>query len=161
MSVKAKVEAVIYATEEPVTLNQLASLLHDEVLAELHAQEEARLALNDTVSDGQPTSAEEDTDDSETTVSPGGGSESVAAPEATVSESAGEQPATAETHSEPQKDRDKEEQRRIKAYLKQVLEELSAEYALASHGVEVRQVAGGYRIGTKPEHHDVVLGFAK
>ena len=35
MSVKAKVEALIYATEEPVTLNQLATLLKDAVLAEL------------------------------------------------------------------------------------------------------------------------------
>src|SRR4029077_6406190 len=28
-------------------------------------------------------------------------------------------------------------------------------------GVEVRQVAGGYRISTKPEHHDLVRAFAK
>src|SRR5215469_972789 len=41
MSVKAKVEAVIYATEEPVTLIQLASLLKDEALAELKAQSAA------------------------------------------------------------------------------------------------------------------------
>ena len=25
----------------------------------------------------------------------------------------------------------------------------------------MRQIAGGYRMGTKPEHHDVVVGFAK
>ena len=43
MSSKAKVEAIIYATEEPVTLNQLASLLKDTVLAELRAEEEARM----------------------------------------------------------------------------------------------------------------------
>ena len=29
MSLKAKVEAIIYATEEPVTLNELASLLKE------------------------------------------------------------------------------------------------------------------------------------
>ena len=56
MSVKAKVEAIIYATEEPVTLNQLASLLRDTVLAELRAEEDARLALNEVVSDGKPSS---------------------------------------------------------------------------------------------------------
>ena len=49
MSLKAKVEAIIYATEEPVTLDQLASLLRDEVLAELRAEEEARLALNEVI----------------------------------------------------------------------------------------------------------------
>ena len=34
MSLKAKLEAIIYAAEEPVTLNELASLLKDAVLAE-------------------------------------------------------------------------------------------------------------------------------
>ena len=38
MSLKAKVEAIIYATEEPVTLNELASLLKDAVLADLRAE---------------------------------------------------------------------------------------------------------------------------
>ena len=41
MSVKAKLEAIIYATEEPVTLNQLASS-YDPVLAELRAEEGSR-----------------------------------------------------------------------------------------------------------------------
>ncbi len=27
--------------------------------------------------------------------------------------------------------------------------------------MEIRQIAGGYRMGTKPEHHDVVVTFAK
>ncbi len=54
MSVKAKVEALIYATEEPVTLNQLATLLKDAVLAELRSEEEARLARNEVLSDGKP-----------------------------------------------------------------------------------------------------------
>ena len=41
------------------------------------------------------------------------------------------------------------------------LEELVAEYATAEHGIEIRQVAGGYRMSTKPEQHDVVRDFAK
>ena len=60
MSVKAKVEAIIYATEEPVTINQLASLLKDSVLAELRAEEDARLVLNEIMSDGKPTSEDDD-----------------------------------------------------------------------------------------------------
>ena len=72
MSVKAKVEALIYATEEPVTLNQLAVLLKDAVLAELRAEEERRLALNEVVSDGKPTAeADEDSDD-EPEIAPSG-----------------------------------------------------------------------------------------
>src|ERR1017187_390343 len=40
MSLKAKVEAVIYAAEEPITLEQLSVLLKDTVLAELAAARE-------------------------------------------------------------------------------------------------------------------------
>src|SRR5256884_5205293 len=35
------------------------------------------------------------------------------------------------------------------------------EYACADHGIEIRQVAGGYRMATKPEQHDAVRAFAK
>ena len=41
MSLKAKIEAVIYAAEEPVTLAQLASLFADEALEEKRAREAA------------------------------------------------------------------------------------------------------------------------
>ena len=41
------------------------------------------------------------------------------------------------------------------------LEELIADYGAATHGIEIRQVAGGYRMSTKPEQHDVVRDFAK
>jgi segregation and condensation protein B len=36
-----------------------------------------------------------------------------------------------------------------------------AEYGAEGHGIEIRQVAGGYRMSTKPEQHDVVRDFAK
>jgi segregation and condensation protein B len=60
MSLKAKVEAIIYATEEPVTLNELAILLKDAVLADLHAEEQARLALNEIISEGGVTTDGDD-----------------------------------------------------------------------------------------------------
>ena len=41
------------------------------------------------------------------------------------------------------------------------LEELAASYGAADHGIEVRQVAGGYRMSTKPEQHEMVRSFAK
>ena len=41
------------------------------------------------------------------------------------------------------------------------MEELVGEYASTDHGIEIRQVAGGYRMATKPEQHDVVRAFAK
>ena len=49
----------------------------------------------------------------------------------------------------------------VKSSVRAALEELTAEYAQEQHGIEIRQVAGGYRMSTKPEHHDVVRAFAK
>jgi len=48
-----------------------------------------------------------------------------------------------------------------KAEVRAALEELVAEYSAEGHGIEIRQVAGGYRMSTKPEQHDVVRDFAK
>src|SRR5437660_5535809 len=39
--------------------------------------------------------------------------------------------------------------------------ELKVEYSLDAHGIEIREVAGGYRMSTKPEQHDLVRSFAK
>ena len=49
----------------------------------------------------------------------------------------------------------------IKSRIRATLEELIADYSGAGHGIEIRQVAGGYRMSTKPEQHDVVRAFAK
>src|SRR5579863_5912762 len=53
MSLKAKLEAVIYAAEEPVTLSQLAALFADEAL-EWKAQQTAAVAAAGTFSPGGP-----------------------------------------------------------------------------------------------------------
>jgi segregation and condensation protein B len=90
MSLKAKLEAIIYAAETPITLDHIIQLVRDAAVAE-----------------GAVDDAE------------------------------------------------------VKSRVRVALEELIAEYGSAGHGVEVRQVAGGYRMSTKPEHHDVVRAFAK
>jgi segregation and condensation protein B len=41
------------------------------------------------------------------------------------------------------------------------LDELVASYAVDERGIEVREVAGGYKLYTKPQHHDVVRRFIK
>ena len=46
MSLKAKIEAVIYASEEPVTLAQLVGLLGDEAQAELDRSVSAQQTLS-------------------------------------------------------------------------------------------------------------------
>jgi len=41
------------------------------------------------------------------------------------------------------------------------LDELTAEYNKAEHGLTIREVAGGYKMATKPEHHEAVRAFVK
>jgi segregation and condensation protein B len=41
------------------------------------------------------------------------------------------------------------------------LDELIASYASEDRGIEIRAVAGGYKLYTKPQHHDVVRRFIK
>jgi segregation and condensation protein B len=45
--------------------------------------------------------------------------------------------------------------------VKAALDELLASYASEDRGIEVRSVAGGYKMYTKPQHHDVVRRFIK
>jgi segregation and condensation protein B len=50
------------------------------------------------------------------------------------------------------------------ATVEQVLSELAAleqQYQQDAHGIEIREVAGGYKMFTKPEHHDAVRRFVK
>ena len=97
MSLKSQIEAIIYATEEPVTLEQMLAAL----------KEDLRAAAQSIENGAEPE--------------PG----------------------------------------QMKATLRAALDELVAEYAAGDRGMEIRQVAGGYRMSTKPEHHDAVRGFAR
>jgi len=42
-----------------------------------------------------------------------------------------------------------------------LLDELVAEYDKPEHGVTMREVAGGYKLTTKPEHHETVRNFVR
>jgi segregation and condensation protein B len=152
MSLKAKLEAVVYAAEEPVTLAQLAAIFADEVLplldqaAELPAEPEAeQIALTGLAPEE---------------------SEQVAASEPPASRSeetpAAEEPsAAAETGEGDEKKTARVRDRRVRQFLQQVLNELIADYANSGRGMEIREIAGGYRMATKPEYHDAVRGFVK
>jgi segregation and condensation protein B len=85
MSLKPKIEAIIYAAETPITLDQIVALLKDSASEGVDLKSEVRVAI----------------------------------------------------------------------------EELIADYSSEAHGVELRQIAGGYRMSTKPEQHDLVRSFAK
>src|ERR1700704_692071 len=90
MSLKAQLEAIIYAAETPITLDQMTQLVKETIVAA-----------------GAVDDAE------------------------------------------------------VKSRVRSSLEELIGEYGGSDHGIEIRQVAGGYRMSTKPEQHEVVRAFAK
>ena len=45
--------------------------------------------------------------------------------------------------------------------VQKLLDELVAEYDKPEHGVTIREVAGGYKMTTKPEHHETVRSFVR
>jgi segregation and condensation protein B len=135
MSIKAKLEVLIYAAEEPITLDQMAALLKEDLLA-LKQQPEP---------EADPEHAEAHL----------GAVDNGAVPAAT--EPAQDTPAEAKTA----KAKEKTEKAELRALLKPWLEELVADYGRDDHGIEIRQVAGGYRMSTKPEHHDTIRAFSK
>jgi segregation and condensation protein B len=90
MSLKAQLEAIIYAAETPITLEQMIQLVKPTIVAE---------GVSD---DGE-----------------------------------------------------------IKSRVRLTLDGLMVEYGSPDHGIEIREVAGGYRMSTKPEQHEVVRAFAR
>ncbi len=147
MSLKGKLEAIIYAAEEPVTIDQMAVLLKQDVLAELAT--EAGNANAGTAPEAGSEPAREGRELS---------SEPTAMFEAAAEDSAAEAPAPEPGAKKKLKD---PELTAVKAKLRTVLAEFVTEYQTDARGVEIRQIAGGYRMATKPEHHDLVVGFAK
>jgi len=142
MSLKPKIEAIIYAAEEPISLEHIIVLVRDMVLAEMAAE---------TASVAEEQSATERAAEYAEPVLP----EELS------------QPAEASVNTEPQSSRKKREKKdqtddqKVKVRVRAMIEELSADYDRENRGMEIRLVAGGYRMSTRPEHHDVVRAFAK
>jgi segregation and condensation protein B len=184
MSLRAKLEAVIYAAEEPVTLTQLAALFSDEAL-EWKAQQDAAVlngeALQEPLEprideglaylglDQTPEFysaagilASEDTEEkavepailspAPAEQSPPGDEAATAAALETVS---GDDPEAEAKRLTRQRDRD------VKEVLRQILDQLIASYAADEQGIEIREIAGGYRMATKPACHDAVRSFIR
>jgi len=166
MSIKAKLEALVYAAEDPITLDQMAALLKDDLLAlkevpapvphPEQADEHLGAVEGDTVED---IAIERSLDEDELVPEGPTASSDDAAAAVTEPEVAGKTQPRAKSKEKTSKE--KSEKVELRALLKPYLEELIAEFNREDHGVEVRQVAGGYRMSTKPEHHDVVRAFSK
>ncbi len=191
MSLRAKIESVVYAAEEPVTLPQLAAVFGDEVRELLAEKAQAPGPRDEAVAaDGDAPEAIGGPDAPE--VIPG-----LDAPEATgeldmalaevaaaVSEPASDgdgaatlpgdtdatmpaeavaeaAPPGAEASEAEAKRAVRQQERAIRDYLRQELDGLMAELAAADRGVEIREIAGGYRMATKPEYHDAIRAFVK
>ncbi|MCU1337594.1 MAG: condensin subunit ScpB [Bryobacterales bacterium] len=45
--------------------------------------------------------------------------------------------------------------------IKRILDGLVAEFAKPEHGLSIREIAGGYKMATKAEHHEAVRAFVK
>jgi len=181
MSLKAKLEAVIYAAEEPVTLAQLAIIFADEALA-LKAELDAARAEDAAETAASPVNETFDYADttSDAAAEPMGETAGIDEPETeeTRKETAPEEAPTAEPaeaaenavardeHSvvdpvadarQAARQRDKE----VRAILRALLDEILDTYVTDGHGIEVREIAGGFRMATKPECHDSVRAFIK
>ena len=150
MSLKAKIEAIIYAAEEPITVEQISSLVKDLVLAE-QAQAAALAAQPEQSSDYvHPDAAATEA-----------AQEAASAESAEAAPAEGEPAESAAAATAKKAKKELSEDAKIRAYVRKVIEELVADYEKADRGMEVRAVAGGYRMSTRAEHHDVVRAFAK
>lgn len=205
MSLKAKLEAVIYAAEEPVMVAQLAGLFADEAL-EWKAEQEAAAAkagespapgapqnpalpqLNDAFPylelEPVPTGAnaeegnvageelKEVTSHSQTSDDSGQALHEVES--LALAGDAKNETSEASTESAPEPEASDEaagdaeakraaklREREVRAVIRQLLDELIGEYAADGRGIEIREIAGGYRMATKPECHDAVRSFVK
>ncbi len=153
MSLKAKIEAVIYAAEEPITLAQLASIFADEVLA-------ARAAASLPFEVTQPENGEvpsSETADGDAPAEPIADAAPAASGE---SLGAGDQPALPMEDAEVRK-LARLREREARQALQPIVDELIADYANGERGMEIREIAGGYRMATKAEYHDAVRSFVK
>jgi segregation and condensation protein B len=183
MSLKSKLEAVIYAAEEPVTLAQLAIIFADEALAWKAEQDAARAAEATETADSPVNEAfdyaDTATDPPEPPLAPESAEPSEEAaladapePETELALDSGEPADGAESadsvseQAEPDpvaearraaRQRDKE----VRAVLRALLDEIIATYASDDHGIEIREIAGGFRMATRAECHDAVRAFIK
>jgi segregation and condensation protein B len=203
MSLKAKIEAVIYASEEPVTLSQLMGLLGQEAQAELDelAQAQQALALEgeeqnenegssaadgaedddvdglnseilSAVGEATPDTTGDATEDAPAVSEPESEAQDVSAaaetPQEDVAAGAEPEPSQGDEPSETpgrqtarEAKEEKERNRQLREYFRSILNQLIVEYANGDRGLEIREVASGYRMATKPEYHDAVRGFVK
>jgi segregation and condensation protein B len=139
---KAHFEAVIYAAEEPVTLAQLAALFAEELAPMESGAEQGMLAMDSTATAEEAPAAESPSD----------------------AESDADAPALISAKEKADSAAARAAQRELRNAAKAIVDELIADYSAegdGARGMEIREVAGGYRMATKPQYHEAVRGFIK
>jgi segregation and condensation protein B len=121
---KAKLEAVIYAAEEPVTLAQLTGLLGEEAQADLDAlaAQQQSLALEDESAAADPPDPDEDEDGLN----------------AEILDTSGVEATTPEPPAPDETKLARDRARKLRDYFRTLLDELIADYADPSRGLELR-----------------------
>jgi segregation and condensation protein B len=168
MSLKAKLEAVIYAAEEPVTLAQLAALFASDAFEwkaqQASASAEQAAGADYAAAQPLPPSNEEFTYPSPVPDS----DEQVAETQLDLSPETGPTGGPVELSEAENAEAELEARRlarlrdrEVREILRSLLDELIASCASDDRGVEIRAIAGGFRMATKPECHDAVRLFVK
>ena len=112
------------------------------------AQEAVADELDEGAGVDAPTTAGQETGGTNSELGAEAASEEAGAPDAAQAEAEAKRAARL---------RDRE----ARGVIKQLLDELIADYAVDGRGIEIREIAGGYRMATKPECHDAVRSFIK
>ena len=157
MSLQAKIEAIIYAAEEPVTLAQMVGLFGIEARAELdrRAVEQGELPLAGMGAVGDRSGVEAGPE------LEGGESEPGLEVEGSDALETGGVGASAAVDERRISREERARERELRAYFRTILDRMMEEYARSDRGIEIREVAGGFRLATKPEYHDAVRGFVR
>lgn len=132
-----------------MTLAQLAAVFGPEV-REVWQAEQKEAESAQTSEESAQAMEEAATDSAEEEV-----------PRETAAENIGaETPAEADSEAAAKRAA-RNEERAIREYLRRQLDELMQELAASDRGVEIREIASGYRMATKPEYHDAIRAFVK
>ena len=140
MSIRAKIEAIVYAAEEPVTPAQLAALLGEDAEAGLAAEEQTP---QDAPAEGGENAAASANPDVESPAETPANDDAVA-----QGDGAGADGALFADEAARAKRAARDKERRVREYLQREARALIAEYAENERGMEIREVAGGYRMAT-------------
>ncbi len=161
MSLQAKIEAIIYAAEEPVTLAQMVGLFGIEARTELdrRAVEQGELPLVGMGAVGARSSVEAGPELEGGESEPGGEVEVLDAEGGSDALETAAESAAVDERRISREERARE--RELRAYFRTILDRMMEEYARSDRGIEIREVAGGFRLATKPEYHDAVRGFVR